>query len=250
VKSMLRSIRAAVRFLTRLPIAGPDTTADDLPGATLWFPVVGALVGLVMGAVFLQLSHLWPAPAAALLAVALGLLITGAMHEDAVADSADGLGGAQDPAALLRIMADPRVGSYGVCALWLLLALRVTALVLLAAAAPAALVLALAWGRWSSVPLLRCLPSLHAGLGRDLGRSLRWWHLLGSLLAVLAISAATWPWLQERALLASLFAIIGTASWALYLRRGPGGQNGDLLGAGNQLVEAVVLLTCLADMAS
>jgi len=107
---MIRALRTALRFLTRVPVPGPPTAAGDLPAATVWFAPVGAGVGLLIGAAHVQLTGLWPAPVAAILAVAFGLLLTGALHEDASADAADALGGARDRESLRRILGDSRLG--------------------------------------------------------------------------------------------------------------------------------------------
>ncbi len=246
----MRGLRAALRFLTRMPVPGPPTAVADLPSALLWFPLVGAGVGLLIGAGHVQLTNLWPAPVAAVLAIAFGLLLTGAMHEDAVADAADGLGGGFDREQVLRILGDSRVGAYGVLAVWVLLSLRLVALVALGPLAPPALALAMAWGRWTALPLLRWLPALHPGLGRDLSGAASWVRLLGGSFAALLVTVAVWPWLAERALVAVPVVLVVTTLWGGYLQRRLGGQSGDLLGAGNQLVEAAVLLVCLAGIAA
>jgi len=245
---MIRALRTALRFLTRVPVPGPPTAAGDLPAATVWFAPVGAGAALLIGAAHVQLTGLWPAPVAAILAVAFGLLLTGALHEDASADAADALGGARDRESLRRILGDSRLGTYGACALWLVLALRVAALVLLAARAPAALALAMAWGRASAMPLMRALPGLHDGAGRDLARGLRRRHLAGAAITLAVASAATWPWLGAEILVGVAAAIVAIGAWYLFLRARVGAQNGDLLGAGNQLVETAVLLALLAEV--
>lgn len=88
----MRSLLAAFRFLTRIPLPGPATEADDLAAAVGWFPLVGALVGLVTAGAFVAATRLWPAPVAAVLAVGCGLLLTGGFHEDGFTDAVDGLG--------------------------------------------------------------------------------------------------------------------------------------------------------------
>src|SRR6185437_5843105 len=111
---------AAACFLTRLPLAGFASAETGLPARSMRaFPVVGILVGLVGWAAF---------AIAAVLAVAATVLVTGALHEDGLADTADGLGGGTDRARKLAIMRDSRTGAYGVLALVLSVALRAGAL--------------------------------------------------------------------------------------------------------------------------
>ena len=111
------SPRAAVAFLTRLPVGGGALTAQQLSRAALWFPAVGLLVGGVMGGVrALAGTVLDPAPATAL-ALLAAMLVTGALHEDGLADAADAIGAHVPPARRLEILRDSRVGTYGALAL-------------------------------------------------------------------------------------------------------------------------------------
>ena len=246
----MSSLRAALRFLTRIPVPGPATVAGDLPGAVAWFPLVGALLGAALAGLFLGALAWWPPAVAAVLAIAGGLLLGGGFHEDAVGDAADGLGGGGDRERVLAIMKDSRVGAYGVMGLWLLLTLRFA--VLGACAARPALqvvalfVLAAGWGRWTAAPLLRWLPALGDGLAKDIrsdGRALP--GVVATAFALLATVGAWWVGLPH-AFAAAGVAVAVTALWGLYLRWRLGGQSGDLLGAGNQLVEAGVLLAVIA----
>ena len=109
--------RAAVAFLTRLPVGGGALTAQQLSRAALWFPAVGLLVGGVMGGVrALAGTVLDPAPATALALVA-AMLVTGALHEDGLADAADAIGAHVPRERRLEILRDSRVGTYGALAL-------------------------------------------------------------------------------------------------------------------------------------
>ena len=248
---MIASLKASLRFLTRLPIPGPPTEAAHLPRAVGWFPLVGALVGLATAGVYVLGLRLWPAPLAAVLAVAFGLLLTGGFHEDGASDAADGLGGGWSPERVLEIMKDSRIGAYGAMALWLLLSLRWAALVALDRRALLALPLAMAWGRWSTVALLRALPPLGQGLAKELRQDMGNGPLLAASLLLLAVNlAAMAPNLGGLGLHGlwkpAAAAGITLLAWTGYLKRRLGGQSGDLLGAGNQLVEAAVLLALLA----
>jgi adenosylcobinamide-GDP ribazoletransferase len=227
-------------------VPGPETRAEDLGRAVAWFPLVGALVGAATAGVYLLALRLWPTTVAAVLAVAFGLLLTGGFHEDGATDAADGLGGGWTTARVVEIMHDSRIGAYGAMTLWALLTFRWAALVALDRRALIALPLAMAWGRWAVVVILTALPPVATGLGSrvrtDLGRLPL---LLATLLAAL-ITAAAWALglrlLWQPAAAAGLSALV----WIAYLKHRLGGQSGDLLGAGNQLAEAAVLLVLLA----
>jgi adenosylcobinamide-GDP ribazoletransferase len=111
------SPRAAIAFLTRLPVGGGPLTAPGLSAAALWFPAVGLLVGGVMAGVrALAGTVLDPAPSTVLALVA-AMLVTGALHEDALADAADAIGAHVPRERRLEILRDPRVGTYGALAL-------------------------------------------------------------------------------------------------------------------------------------
>ncbi len=246
----MRSLIAAFRFLTRLPVPGRPTTAEELPGALAWFPLVGALCGAAVAGIFVLAVPHWPTPIAAVLAVAFGLILTGGFHEDAASDAADGLGGGHDNESVLRIMRDSRIGAYGAMSLWVVLSARVAFLIALDDTRPelaiAAYALACTWGRWTAAPLIRLLAPLSDGLAKDIGPRMGWSVLvIASIFAALA-TAAAWRLGLPHAIHAAIAALTVTGIWALYLHRRLGGQSGDLLGAGNQLVEAAVLLVLIA----
>jgi len=240
----MRALIAAIRFLTRLPIPGPMTRLEDLPPAVGWYPLIGAGVGAAVGGIYLGLLHGLPPLVAAVLAVAAGMLLTGGFHEDGATDAADGLGGGFSREKVMAIMKDSRIGAYGAMALWTLLTLRVACLVALGAAAVPAMLLAMAWGRWSAAPLTR-LPALGEGLAKEITAKIPGWvPFLATFLAILATALAQHLGLH-RAATAACAAVAITVLWGGYLLHRLGGQSGDLLGAGNQLAEAAVLLALL-----
>ena len=244
----MRSLIAAVRFLTRIPLPGRASEAHHLPGALTWFPLVGAGVGAAVGLIVVGLVPWWGVTLATVLAIAVGLLLTGGFHEDAASDAADGLGGGFTTEKVLAIMRDSRIGAYGAMSLWVVLTLR---LGLLCRAyeqlppwqLPLAYGLACAWGRWSAAPLLAALPPLSDGLAKDIARQASLVPLAGASLLMMAATAAAWWWEIPQWWQAAVVAIVTCGIWGLYLQRRLGGQSGDLLGAGNQLVELAVLLT-------
>lgn len=112
----------AVRFFTRLPVpAWVGHSAEGLNASARYFSAVGLLVGAIGGLVFALAAVAWPMPLAILLSMGATIYVTGAFHEDGLADSADGLGGGWTKEDVLRIMKDSRTGSYGVVAMALVL---------------------------------------------------------------------------------------------------------------------------------
>src|SRR5260370_10598284 len=126
----LDDLRTAVGFLTRLPIPHPEgAPLADFARAQRVFPLVGAAIGTVIGLVCLGMRRIGvPDLAAAALALGAGALLTGALHEDGLADVADGFGGGREPAAKLEIMRDSRLGTYGALILMVSFAAKISAL--------------------------------------------------------------------------------------------------------------------------
>ena len=119
----------AVGFLTRLPTpASREFEPGWIGRSARWFSLVGQIVGVLAAVVFLAAGRFWDGAAPAVLAIGAGVWITGAFHEDGLADTADGLGGGTTPQARLAIMKDSRIGTYGVLALVLSVGLRIAAL--------------------------------------------------------------------------------------------------------------------------
>jgi adenosylcobinamide-GDP ribazoletransferase len=240
-------LRIATAFLTRLPVPWPaDAAPDALARALRVSPAVGAAVGLAAGLVYLGAHAVGlPPTLAALLAVAAEILLTGALHEDGLADVADGFGGGRDRAAKLAILRDSRLGSYGAIALVLGLGARTSALAAIAAPgeAVAALVAAGALSRAVLPALLAWLPPARAdGLGAGAGHpELPWVATAGALALAVAVIALGW-----RGPVAVLAA--SAAAWAIgsLARRQIGGQTGDVLGAAQQVAAIAVLLVAAA----
>jgi adenosylcobinamide-GDP ribazoletransferase len=240
--SAARQLRIALGFLTRLPVGAPGCLA-----AAAWaFPAVGVVVGLI--AALAHQAALWlslPPLAAAVLAVTAGLLATGALHEDGLADLADGFGGGRDRAAKLAIMRDSRIGSFGVLALVLSVLLRVAALAALPSPGwvAAALVAGHALSR-APLPAVMLLPPARAdGLAVAAGRPAPGGAaaaaLIGLAAGLLALGLAG-------GLAAAAVAALAALAVAMLARRQIGGHTGDVLGAVQQVAEAGVLLAAAA----
>ena len=212
------------------------------PGRACWtYPLAGLLVGGVIGLVRLAGQRLGLPPlVGAAWAVGTGVLLTGALHEDGLADTADGIGGGRTPARRLEIMRDSRIGSYGAITLVLALVVRVGAI----AALPVgrALPMLAASGmlsRAAMLPVLALLfPARADGLGHALGRPPRAALLLGLGLAAAGAVLLLPPLRAGLAILGSF----GTAAVAIRLaRRRLGGHTGDVLGACCVATDCVLL---------
>jgi adenosylcobinamide-GDP ribazoletransferase len=257
----------ALQFLTRVPVQFGQFDPQWLQDCARHFPLVGAGVGGFGAAVLLAALQAWPAPVAVGLAMAATVWLTGGFHEDGLADTCDGLGGAVDRARALLIMKDSRLGSYGALGLLLTLALKAAVLTVLAQRQPllaaAALVLAHAWSRTGAVALLAWLP--YAGDAAHAKAKPLAQHIgplaLAAALAWCALMALLVPWLATRLngaagplaglspvrLVLAALAAAGVALWCgRWLRRRLGGFTGDGLGATQQWCELAVYLALAA----
>ena len=235
---MTRNFLAAAQFLTRVPIR--LRTAPDLAAAVPWFPVVGALIGAAVGLVAAGLTEVVPSSVAAAVAIIVGLLITGAFHEDGLADTADALGG-MTPERRREILKDSRHGSYGVAAMCTTIVLRIICVASLGpAAAFAGLVAAHTLGRGAAVAVMVTgRPAPHEGLGADYTRVLPRRSAAVGVLAALAIGALVGGWWVGPLALA---VALGAAAVIRLAHRAFGGISGDLLGAVEQVGECLVLI--------
>ena len=239
----------AVQFLTRLPVPRDLPWSDDLMvRAAKYYPAVGLVVGLLCAGILHLAGYLLPGTVAVLLAVAAGLLITGAFHEDGLADMADGLGGGASRERALEIMRDSRIGSYGAVTLGMVLAIKVAALAALPAGIAAlALVAGHVLGRMAAVHVIATTAYARASGSKFAAPKVTpdgyRWALITTLavLAVLVLGAGVGP-----AALGTLASIaLGQAVRVLCLHR-LGGYTGDCLGAVQQLAELGLLLGVLA----
>ncbi len=242
---------ANLRFFTRLPLTGADHAPDF--GRIGWAaPLVGALVGGLGALVFGGARALsLPSRLAAGLAVAIQVAATGALHEDGLADVADGFGGGRDRAAKLAILRDSRIGTYGAAALILLFVVRIDAIAALsrpnAGFAAAALVLAGAASRAGALaPLALLDPARTEGAGAGAG-GLRARALLpvAATLAIVAMATGLAALDVVRALFACVCAAGAVAGVVALARRQIGGQTGDVCGAAAAFAETTTLIALL-----
>ena len=235
-----RAFGSAIRFLTRLPAPFPSSSEswkDDLSRSPRYFPLVGAAIAAITGAIYWALAHALPPYLAAVLALSAEALLTGAFHEDALADFADAFGGGTTPERTREILKDSRVGSYGVVALAFALLTRVIALATLPPVlAIAALVVASTLGKFFVVIVMTLLSPAPAreGLAKDVGSRASAPGLIFATLTTAAIAAAVW--ITTPALVPIPIAIAtGAAALtalviAAQMKRKLGGTVGDGLG--------------------
>jgi adenosylcobinamide-GDP ribazoletransferase len=235
----------AVSFLTRVPTGTGTRPPEELARSVPWFPVVGAGVGLAVAAVYAGARQLLPSLPAATVAVVAGICLTGAFHEDGLGDTADAFAGGWDRDSTLRILDDPRLGTFGVLAVAASMALRVAAVAALApAAALAALPAAHALSRAAAVATMTALPAAGgSGLGASYLRALSRRRALAGAAAGVAVALAL---LGVAALWAAAAAALAALLLGRLARRRIGGVTGDVLGAVQQLGEILVLLAAAA----
>lgn len=242
---LLRELDCAARFFTRLPRGTASLEPDSLARAAWAFPVVGGGIGLWCGAVALAAGGLGLLPlASALLAVGAGVMATGALHEDGLADAADGLAG-RDADECLALMRDSRDGTYAVLALVFSVGLRAAAVsVLPGGAALAAFVAAHAIGRGGLPAVMLLLqPARSDGLGAAAGRPGPG-ETAAALIIAVAIAFAALGLVAG--IIALVLAGLVMAGITALAERRIGGHTGDILGAIEQGGETVVLLVASA----
>ena len=239
-RHQMNTFLAAVMFLTRVPIGNAhEFRLEDLALSVVYFPVVGALVGLV-GGITLLASYAVPSFVAVLICMLVTLCITGGLHEDGLADCVDGLFGGQDSQRRLEIMKDSRIGSYGALALWFSLTAKLILIQSLLAVslvtALLAVVVAHSLGRASTVALLATLPYVRTGESKSspFGNKLTYAQLGIGLILPFILSVAL---LRLNGLFCVVAAIAVVSACGFHFKRKIGGITGDCLGATNQLVE-------------
>ena len=250
----LRLFFIALQFLTRVPVPRwVGWQPDWLHASARHFPAVGLVVGAFGALVLWAAGAHFTAAVAVLLSMAATVWLTGAFHEDGLADTCDGLGGAVDRERALVIMKDSRLGTYGALALLMVLALKAAALHGLATrdllATLAALPLAHALSRAASVLLLRWLPyagDVEHAKAKPLAQRLDAWGLWMVCVWGLSAGAVALLFMPMKALVAAAVGVLLVALWmARWLQRRLGGFTGDTLGATQQFSELAVYLALL-----
>lgn len=232
-------VLVAVQALTRVPVAAPYGP-DLLRRATRYFPLVGIGVGLVAATVFVLARMGLPPLVAALLSLAATLLLTGALHEDGLADCCDGLFGGRTAEDALRIMRDSRVGAFGVLGVSMTLAVKVAVIAALPNPAVALIAAHAASRFWAMTPPA-ALPYVRAhGMAGDVAGP-----GFIALMAAGLLGLAPLLLLGPRAVPALLASGLAALLFCLWVRRRIGGYTGDVLGATQVLTEVAILLAAL-----
>ena len=241
-------LKTGLAFLTRLPLVPSTTvTGEDVARASWTFPIIGAGIGIA-GAFIYWLGHALGLDAfvCAALAVAATLLVTGCLHEDGLADTADGFGGGDTVERKLEIMRDAGIGAYGAAALMLSLMLRVGAIASLASPAlvAAGLIAAHAGARATMPVFMRRVPRARAdGLSAEAGAPPQGSSLSAVLIGLVALLICLGFGATVVAFIL-LAAALGVMAWLALSQIG--GQTGDVLGAVEQISEILILLVAAA----
>ena len=236
-ETALTRLLGALQFLTVLPIHRSTCAPGE---AAAYFPLIGAGIGLTAAGLHLLLAKGVAEPINALLTVLAMVLLSGALHEDGLADCADAFGGQRPPDKILAILKDSRIGAFGALALVFSIGLRWQAIAQTGSHLFESLVAAGALSRAAQVGLAWVTPPAGEGSGRLFALTLTTPRALTAILLAAALAAPLG--------VIALPALVGSAGITLiardYFERRLGGVNGDCCGALSQIVEGYVLLLC------
>ena len=241
---MIKSLLMAIQFLTRVPIPG-QMDFKDIEKSMVFFPVVGLLLGGILVIVNLTLSPFLPRLSADVLLIITLILVTGAFHLDGFADTIDGFYAGRSKEETLKIMRDAQIGAMGVISLICLLGLKLIALYQIPDTFKnISLLIMPVTGRWMMV--LSGALSTYARPSGGLGESFtnrvgQKDFIYAGFLPIGLIVGLFWI----RGIILMLLAIIFTLCLTGYIKRKIGGLTGDTLGAINESVEVMVLLSIL-----
>jgi adenosylcobinamide-GDP ribazoletransferase len=247
----IRLLLTAVQYFTRIRVpAWVGHAQEQLAGAVRYFPVVGLIVGASGAATLWLAAQVLPAPLPAILATVVTVLMTGAIHEDGLADTCDGLGGGATRERALEIMKDPRIGAFGAIALILMLLLKISALSVMPVwTAMAALVSAHAFSRFCAV--------LVSFAGRYVGSAERSRAApvvqrvtIGDVLIAAVFGLPALVLCGRAAIIAVVVALVLLGLLFRWCVQRIGGYTGDTLGAAQQITETGFYVALLAAQAS
>lgn len=242
--TLIDDVRICLAFYTRLPVSYPLKESHSFADAQWAAPVAGAVIGIIAGFVlWLALMLGLPEALAIIVALASCMLLTGALHEDGLADVADGFGGGREREKKLEIMRDSRLGSYGALALIVSFAMKITALSPLTAYSPNLAIYALITAHIASRALLPAFiaavpPARQDGLSAAIGK-------FDPKIALIAIVSGVFI-LAFGGMLFAGSAIIALSLLFIFFKnrtmRHIGGQTGDVLGALQQSAEVILYI--------
>ena len=238
-RSVLNQIRLAASFLTIIPVGRDGARSIEISASFGWFPLIGFVLGVVLAGADYLLASLISSGVRSTLLVLFLAAITGAVHLDGLADTADALGAGADRVRALTILRDSRIGTFGAVAVFFVLALKIAALASATHARTAALYLAPGLARWALVAVSYNLNYLRE---QGAGSALLSQGERNLLLASIATIVALIPCGIVLAIRATLVAIVLVWMFRLFYVRWLGGITGDLLGATCEIVEAAALI--------
>ena len=241
----MKSLLAALGFLTVLPLPVRWLgTEEDLGRSLIWFPLIGALIGMMAAVLDLGLGMLLPPNVVSVITVLVLLAASGGLHMDGLADSADGFFSSRSRERMLEIMRDSRSGPMGVMAICGLLLLKVTTLAAVPAPLrPATIVLMPLAGRTALTVSLAALPYARPGGGlAGVFRSTRRQALLAGAL----LTGSAWLLQGAAGLVTAAASLAAILLLAAYSKRKIGGFTGDTLGAACELTELIPALVAAA----
>lgn len=240
MRQFFLDLLVAFQFMTRLPLRSVGFHPGALARAAKFFPIVGLAIGLIASVVSHLLSPHLGRPLTALLVLVFFILVTGALHEDGLADAADGFGGGWNGEQALTIMHDSRIGSYGTLALVISIAARLILLATLPLSRWIAFVVsAQVLCRWTTLPLSYWLRPAREGDGQG-ARVAQRVSAASLLIGTLFSIAIVWYLLRAEFWIPVLADSVVTLLSGLYYARRIGGVTGDCFGATNQLAEIAV----------
>ncbi|HKN15252.1 MAG TPA: adenosylcobinamide-GDP ribazoletransferase [Candidatus Binatus sp.] len=242
---ILTELPLAISFLTILPVIDQHPASDDTVAASFaWFPIVGFLIGLALAGEDWLLAHFFAQVIRSVLIIVSLTVVTGAVHLDGLADTADALGGGRDRERALDILRDSRVGTFGASAIFFDLTLKILALSTLAGHRRySALIVAPMLARWAMLLVATGLPYLRSSgsgatlLSGEISSTRTAVVAVFTLAVMLMLGALRTTALATAAAIAIVFAM------RLFYRRWLGGVTGDSIGACGELVEIAVLVT-------
>ena len=237
---MLTPFWVALQLLTRLPVPAHVFDGQSLRDAPLWFPLVGAVLGLLLWSAYALLAPWLPEGLARTAVLALGVALTGALHLDGLCDATDGLFGGRDRDGVLRIMRDPHAGAIGtVCVIVVLLLKQSALLALPAGQLGGSLVLACVAGRSLMLAALMLPPARSDGLGHAAAQPR---SALRGLVCGAGVCAPALAWLGTGALAPMALGVAASGALLHIAWRALGGVTGDICGAAGELGETGFLI--------
>jgi adenosylcobinamide-GDP ribazoletransferase len=241
----MRALRVAFGLMTTLPVRLPDDwSAGDSGRASVWYPLVGLVIGAITWLVWKGAMFAFPPLVAGIVTLMIWVVLTGGLHLDGLADCCDGLLVSTSVERRLEIMKDPRVGAFGVIGLILVLLLKAGALTSFASlpsGSSVGILLAASLARWCILPAGLLPLARPSGMGADFALGFERSFLLWGAIVPLGIAIL----LGTRGVLSVL---IGAGAAALVLRFATsriGGVTGDVFGLVVEIVETIVLITFL-----